>query len=498
MGWVVKLSVAVALVVAALLAAFAAAEVRRERAVLERTQAGELVAVAHQVRAIATALAPMLGLERAAALASEGLEATFSGRWSWIRAADPAAPPPGSVLARLRPEERERLAKGEIVAVERGHGERPLRLLTPITGGTDGSPPLVLDLAAGGEDPASAGAIAELAFPAALTVLASAGITALLATLLVGRPLARARDALRGAAAGAPGPRLAGGADPTGLAEAASALLDRLAEARSLVEQRTIEFERAAHHLRRAERLASIGKLAAGIAHELGTPLNVVAARAKALERAAHTPAEVTRLAAIVAEQAERMTAIVRQLLDFSRRRAPHLALVDLADVARATVDLLAPQANAADVKISLEPAGPLPRTLADAAQLEQALVNIVLNAIQASPGGGDVAVRLERVRARPPALPAAPGDPPAPAIAGEADAIRISVTDHGVGIPREHLPQLFDPFFTTKPPGQGTGLGLPVAWGIVREHGGWIEVESVEGEGSRFAVFLPVRSAPS
>ena len=118
----------------------------------------------------------------------------------------------------------------------------------------------------------------------------------------------------------------------------------------------------------------------------------------------------------------------------------------------------------------------------ADEHQIEQALVNLIVNAMQAMPNGGTVEVTSCGRRARPPG----DGGP-------EGDFVCVAVVDQGFGIPEENLPRLFEPFFTTKAPGEGTGLGLAVAHGIVRDHGGWIEVESQPGRGSRFAFYLPV-----
>src|SRR5690606_32144045 len=123
----------------------------------------------------------------------------------------------------------------------------------------------------------------------------------------------------------------------------------------------------------------------------------------------------------------------------------------------------------------------------ADAGQVQQALANLALNAIQASPAGAVVGIALARRRVRPPSDLGGP----------EAEFEAITVSDRGPGIAEEHLPHVFEPFFTTKDVGEGTGLGLAVAYGIVREHGGWIDVESRTGEGSRFTLFLRPLESP-
>jgi signal transduction histidine kinase len=155
---------------------------------------------------------------------------------------------------------------------------------------------------------------------------------------------------------------------------------------------------------------------------------------------------------------------------------------VDVEGLVRQTVELLAPIAEARDVRLETAdpPAGAV-RAFLDAGQIQQVLTNLVMNAIQASPAGATVRVRAVAGRAVPPG-----------AEAGERDCVLLEVVDEGEGIDPEHREHLFDPFFTTREVGSGTGLGLSIVHGIVAEHGGWIDVESRPGEGSRFSVHLP------
>lgn len=244
----------------------------------------------------------------------------------------------------------------------------------------------------------------------------------------------------------------------------------------------------ALEHLRHADRLNTVGRLAAGLAHELGTPLNVVSGRAKMIANGELESAEEgVESARIIAQQAERMTRIVRQLLDFARRRPVEKRAVDLGGVLRHSVALLEPLAikQRVDLHCAIPPEPVVARI--DEVQIEQALTNLVLNAIQASPRDSAVEICVSR-REHPGELP------PAGARAGPWAV--IEVRDRGVGIASEALPQVFDPFYTTKPVGEGTGLGLSVAHGIALEHGGWIEVESEPGCGSRFRLWLPQESA--
>jgi two-component system NtrC family sensor kinase len=233
-----------------------------------------------------------------------------------------------------------------------------------------------------------------------------------------------------------------------------------------------------------------VGKLAAGLAHELGTPLNVVAGRAEMIARGDADAEQSRDYARIIIGSAKRMTGIIRQLLDFARRSGPRKEAGDVATVASHTLDLLRPLAKEQGVELLLyEDEGPHTTRL-DAGQIEQVLTNLVINAVQATSGGGlvdgsvgQVDVRVTRERARPPEGNAG----------SEGDWIAVRVSDHGQGIAPEHLPHIFEPFFTTKEVGSGTGLGLSVAYGIIGDHDGWIDVDSKLGQGTSFALFLPV-----
>ncbi len=181
------------------------------------------------------------------------------------------------------------------------------------------------------------------------------------------------------------------------------------------------------------------------------------------------------------------MTGIVQQLLDFSRRRGPKMGLANLEHVVERTVDLVFPAAERAHVTVERAASGPLFARV-DQSQMQQVLANVLMNGIQAMPNGGRLRISSGTRRARPPADRNAP----------EGDYLWVTVEDEGTGIPRERLARVFEPFFTTKRVGEGTGLGLAVAHGIVAEHGGWIEAESDVGKGSRFSIFLPRPAEPA
>jgi signal transduction histidine kinase len=180
------------------------------------------------------------------------------------------------------------------------------------------------------------------------------------------------------------------------------------------------------------------------------------------------------------------MTGIIRQLLEFARRGGPRKERRDVVSAAECALSLLRPLAERQSVALAIDASGGPYETSIDGAQIEQALMNLVVNAIQAMPDGGTVYVRVRREEARPPADHG--GSP--------GSWIAVRVEDDGVGIASQNLGHVFEPFFTTKDIGQGTGLGLSVAYGIARDHGGWIDAASKLGEGSTFVLFLPVEAA--
>ena len=324
---------------------------------------------------------------------------------------------------------------------------------------------------------------------ATIAIIAMCGLLAsVLQIRLVGRPLRLLRDKARRAGGGDfSGPLVLRQRDEMGeLATEINAMCDRLAEANRRVATEAAARVAALEQLRHTERLATVGQLAAGVAHELGTPLGVVSARAELLASGDVSAADAGANARIILEQTDRMTAIIQQLLDFSRRRATKIGLANLEQVITQTLDLIAPAAERANVTIECSPERPVFARV-DTSQIQQVLANVFMNGIQAMPRGGRLRVTVGTRSARPPAGRNAP----------QGEYLCVSVEDQGTGIPREHLARVFEPFFTTKAVGEGTGLGLAVAHGIVAEHGGWIEVESDVGKGSRFSIFLPPPAEP-
>jgi len=270
------------------------------------------------------------------------------------------------------------------------------------------------------------------------------------------------------------------------LAQEFNRMCERLATAQSSLLAEQGGRRRVEARLRNAERLASLGRLAAGLAHEIGTPLSVIGGRAEALLRRLEGNGVAEKNLRIIAGQIERIARIVRGMLDFARVREPRLAPTEVGAVVRKVLELLEERLEQSGVRAQVDlPAG-LPAVVADADQLHQVFLNLTTNALDAMPRGGTLSVRAGCAR-RP------PGGEPGP----ERDFLSVAFEDTGTGIASEHIGRVFDPFFSTKDVGKGTGLGLSISYGIVREHGGWIDVHSEAGRGSRVSVYLPLGVAP-
>ncbi len=241
---------------------------------------------------------------------------------------------------------------------------------------------------------------------------------------------------------------------------------------RDVTEQRALE-----RSIAQTEKMAAVGRLAAGIAHEINNPLATIAGCAEAMRARLREPldeeavAEVREDAGVIEEEAYRCKEILEGLLDFSRSRTGRRGPCDLREIARRAVRLLRHNPRTSGVRLELDLERDLPPVLGGDDQLVQVVLALVLNAADAAGPGGRVVVRAGTTT--------------------DGEAV-LAVEDDGPGIPPEIRERIFEPFFTTKPPGKGTGLGLAVAYGIVRAHGGRIEVMSHPGLGTRFEVVLP------
>lgn len=252
----------------------------------------------------------------------------------------------------------------------------------------------------------------------------------------------------------------------------------QLEAARRLLVGENEEKLRLERALRHSEKLATLGQLASRLAHEIGTPLNVIQMRAEQLlQRETQSERDRAFLNVIVA-QIERISRFIRQLLTLARRPDPQLRIISLNDIVRRTWDVIGDRASNPRVEMTMELTENLPPVRGDADQLHQVLLNLTINAIHAVGEGGRVSIRtrvsLDDQEEHP-------------------TSVEVSVTDNGPGIQREDLSRIFDPFFTTKDAVGGTGLGLAISREIVASHHGEIRVETEPEKGSCFIVILPV-----
>ncbi|MBP7049718.1 MAG: PAS domain-containing sensor histidine kinase [Phycisphaerae bacterium] len=254
-------------------------------------------------------------------------------------------------------------------------------------------------------------------------------------------------------------------------------LLDAIArQIAVIVEHQDAEQERARlqKQLMHADRLATIGQLAAGVAHELNEPLSSILGFAQLLKRDPALPERGTQDVEKIVTASLHAREIIRKLLLFARRTPTFKGPVDLNQAVLGAIDLFKHQFEKEGIELSCVLCPQMPMLAADAGQLTQVLVNLMVNAVQAMPNGGRLIIQTRVQEGR----------------------VVCSVEDTGVGMTEEILDRLFVPFFTTKEVNQGTGLGLPVVHGIVTSHGGTIEVASTPGKGTTFTIRLPVEPA--
>jgi len=255
-----------------------------------------------------------------------------------------------------------------------------------------------------------------------------------------------------------------------------TALQDRVDEATAELRDRNEElvdtYQRVfslREALARAEQLAAVGQLAASVAHQVGTPLNLISGYVQMLqEEVSDNPRSAERLT-IVQEQIAKVATVVRTLLDQSRRPAER-APADVESLLSRVADVAQPKLDASGIALTLEIEPDLPPIWADPEQLELAMLNLITNGLDAMPNGGALAIRAARTDR----------------------GVRIQVSDTGVGIPQDLLPRIFQPWVTTKPAGHGTGLGLSITRDVVQRHGGNISVVSDRGRGATFTIDLP------
>jgi two-component system, NtrC family, sensor kinase len=221
--------------------------------------------------------------------------------------------------------------------------------------------------------------------------------------------------------------------------------------------------------LARVEQMAAVGQMAASVAHQIGTPLNLISGYVQMIRQEEGADSPVTRRLQIVEEQIDRVTGIVRTLLDHARR-PPAKAPTDIVELVRRVCEVARPKLDAQGVKLDLRTSPGIPLVEADAVQFELALLNLVTNSLDAMPSGGAASITVSQT----------------------AGGVRIEVADTGIGIAPEMLPRIFEPWVTTKAEGHGTGLGLSITRDVVAGHGGTITVASKPGAGATFTIDLP------
>lgn len=283
---------------------------------------------------------------------------------------------------------------------------------------------------------------------------------------------------------------------------AATRELDRLADSVNRMTERLLDAQSA---LVRAEKLASVGRLAAGVAHEIGNPLSAIGNYVELLRRRGADP----ELVGAIERESARIDTIVRSLLDYARPRGEDRAAIGLSEVVAGAVELLRAQGvlRAVTIEVSADPLAP--PVWGDRMALEQVFVNLLLNAVDAAGEGGRINVltgptllgdghETQRRASDPAGTPAADDRRERRSgrhLAGVPDgsrAAQVVVADNGPGVPDDQIERIFDPFVTTKPPGKGTGLGLAIVQRIVHDHGGRVDVARAREGGAAFTVMLP------
>ena len=272
---------------------------------------------------------------------------------------------------------------------------------------------------------------------------------------------------------------LPAGGEISALARAFNQMADELRKAQERLireGEARVDLERS---LRQSEKLATVGQLASGLAHEIGTPLNIIYGRTELIQRRLEDKEESKRNLTIILHQTERITRIVQQLLGIVRKKKAEHRIVPIHPILETTLDFLDHQIQKQKVQVVKNLQEDLLPVMGDPDQIQQVFLNLILNAIQAMPGGGDLRLSAMSKMISKKGLENRP-----------RSYVEVGVEDSGAGMEKDVLENIFQPFFSGKE--NGTGLGLTVSQGIVQEHEGWIEVESKVGKGSVFRVYLP------
>ena len=319
-----------------------------------------------------------------------------------------------------------------------------------------------------------------------IALVAGAGsIVGLFGVRLIGTPLQALIEKTRQVAAGnlLTPVSVRGNDELAMLATALNQMSDKLDESQKSVLKETNQRIEAMEQLRHGDRLKTLGRLASGVAHELGTPLNVISGRAGLIAGGKLDNQQVATSAETIQAEAKRMTTLVQQLLNFARRSAPKRVSSDINALIDRTLSMMQPIIANHQARVTFTDQVPSQtRAHVDPSQLQQVLSNLIMNAVQSRESDVHVQIAANLFEGASPDVVDGPS----------RQWVRISVIDNGVGIEEADRLHVFEPFFTTREVGKGTGLGLSIAHEIIAEHGGWMTVDSAVGKGSTFCVFLP------
>jgi two-component system, NtrC family, sensor kinase len=249
-----------------------------------------------------------------------------------------------------------------------------------------------------------------------------------------------------------------------------------LIEANSKLQATLAELTATTQQLWEASRLATMGELAASVAHELNNPLATISLHLELLNGQLATDDPKRKAVAVIDEEVDRMATLVSNLLLFSRRSHPQISSINIGEELQSSLEFIHYQLRSRSIKVELDIEDDLPNVHADRQQLRQVFLNLLTNASDAMPEGGTLTLRARRGL-----------------LVNGARALVVEFSDTGVGIEPEYLSKLWEPFFTTKPEGKGTGLGLPICRRTIEEHRGTIDIESLSGSGTTVRITLPV-----
>uniref|UniRef100_A0A7V1EIB9 histidine kinase n=1 Tax=candidate division WOR-3 bacterium TaxID=2052148 RepID=A0A7V1EIB9_UNCW3 len=237
------------------------------------------------------------------------------------------------------------------------------------------------------------------------------------------------------------------------------------------VQEKTNELEKAMEQLVQSEKLSALGRLAAGIAHEINNPLTAILINSHLIKEKVKKDTKLSEKLDMIIDETQRCAKIVSGLLEFSRQTPPEMKLISINEILNKTLILFETVFLANNVKVEISLDKNLPQIMADESKIKQVLTNILLNAIDAMPNGGTLKIHSQ--------------------LSLDNKFVEIEIEDSGVGIPKENLDRIFDPFFTTKK-SKGTGLGLSISYGIIQQHNGSIEVNSEVNKGTKVKIKLP------